>query len=196
LANDFVDFGKHIIPGAIEQSAVHAYIFQGYWEDIGTIRSFFEANLNLTTLTPSYSFFETTSPVYTHARFLPASKINGATIKHAIVSDGCIITDSHIERAVIGVRSYIDAGTTIRNAVLMGCDFYDAAARDSGQVPLGIGRNCSIENAIIDKNARIGNGVVITPEGKPSEMDGENFYVRDGIVVVPKNAVIPDGTWV
>lgn len=198
LDNDFADFGKHIIPTAIETSVVHAYIFQGYWEDIGTIRSFFEANLNLTTVTPSYSFFEPSAPVYTHARFLPASKINGATIKNAIVSDGCIITDSHIERSVIGVRSYIDSGTTIRNAIIMGSDFYDAdsASRHLSDIPLGIGRNCSIENAIIDKNARIGNGVVITPEGKPTDMDGPNFYVRDGIVVVPKNAVIPDGTWI
>ena len=197
LDNDFADFGKHIIPVAIEKSAVHAYIFEGYWEDIGTIRSFFEANLNLTTVTPSYSFFEASAPVYTHARFLPASKINGATIKNAIVSDGCIITDAHIERSVIGVRSYIESGTTIRSAIIMGSDFYDAnTACLPGQIPLGIGRNCSIDNAIIDKNARIGNGVVITPEGKSTDMDGENFYVRDGIVVVPKNAVIPDGTWI
>jgi glucose-1-phosphate adenylyltransferase len=198
LDNDFADFGKHIIPTAIETSAVHAYIFQGYWEDIGTIRSFWEANLNLTTVVPPYSFFDPRSPVYTHARFLPASKINGATIKNAIVSDGCIITDSHIERAVIGVRSYIDAGTTIRNSIIMGSDFYDAdnAARHANELPLGIGRNCTIENAIIDKNARIGNGVVISAEGKPADMDGPNFYVRDGIVVVPKNTTIPDGTWI
>lgn len=198
LDNDFVDFGKHIIPSAIENNAVHAYIFQGYWEDIGTIRSFFEANLNLTTQTPSYSFFETTAPVYTHARFLPASKINGATIKNAIVSDGCIISDAHIERAVIGVRSYIDSNTTIRNAVIMGSDFYDvdSAARKPNNVPVGIGKNCTIDHAIIDKNARIGNGVVISPEGKAADMDGPNYYVRDGIVIVPKNAVIPDGTWI
>jgi glucose-1-phosphate adenylyltransferase len=198
LDNDFVDFGKHIIPKVIKKYQVNAYIFQGYWEDIGTIRAFFDCNLNLTNLVPDYSFFDTTAPVYTHARFLPASKINGATIKQAIISDGCIISDAHIERAVIGVRSYIDTGTTIRHSILMGADFYDTQldAREKKTTPIGIGKNCIIDHAIIDKNARIGDNVVITPEGKPENHDGENFYVRDGIVVIPKNAVIPAGTWV
>jgi glucose-1-phosphate adenylyltransferase len=197
LDNDFADFGKHIIPTAIKNRAVHAYIFQGYWEDIGTIRAFFDANLNLTNTVPSYSFFDTAAPVYTHARFLPASKINGATIKQAVISDGCIISDAHIERCVIGVRSYIDTGTSIRQSIVMGADFYDAnlAARDSGP-DLGIGKNCVIDHAIIDKNARIGDGVVISPQGKPDNCDGENYFVRDGIVIVPKNAVIPAGTWI
>ena len=198
LNNDFVDFGKHIIPQSIEKYAVHAYIFQGYWEDIGTIRAFFDANLNITNPNPPYSFFDTVAPVYTHARFLPGSKINTATIKQAIVSDGCIISDSQIERAVIGVRSYIGSGTTIRHSIIMGADFYesDMASREkkSDLPPLGIGKNCIIDHAIIDKNARIGDGVTITPEGKPENHDGENFYIRDGIVVVPKNAVIPPGT--
>lgn len=198
LDNDLVDFGKHIIPTAIKKCAVHAYIFQGYWEDIGTIRAFFEANLNLTNAMPQYSFFDTNAPVYTHARFLPASKLNGAAIKQAIISDGCIISDAQIERCVIGVRSYIDSGTRVRHSILMGADFYDAdmAAKEkkSDLPPIGIGKNCIIDHAIIDKNARIGDGVVITPEGKPENMDGENFFVRDGIVIVPKNAVIPSGT--
>jgi glucose-1-phosphate adenylyltransferase len=198
LDNDFVDFGKHIIPTAIGKYAVHAYIFQGYWEDIGTIRAFFDANLNLTNPAPAYSFFDTASPVYTHARFLPASKINGATVKQAIISDGCVISDSHIERCVIGVRSYIGAGTTIRNSIMMGADFYDANTQptDKRLPELGLGRNCVIDHAIIDKNARIGDNVVITPEGKAENTDGENFYVRDGIVIVPKNAAIPSGTWI
>ncbi len=200
LDNDFVDFGKHIIPAAIKRYAVHAYIFQGYWEDIGTIRAFFDANLNLTNLAPPYSFFDTIAPVYTHARFLPASKIDGATVKQAIISDGCIISDSHIERCVIGIRSYVGSGTTIRQSIVMGCDFYEAdlASKeiDGGVPPLGIGKNCVIDHAIIDKNARIGDGVVISPEAKPENFDGENFYVRDGIVIVPKNAVIPSGTWI
>lgn len=198
LDNNEVDFGKHIIPMAINKYAVHAYIFQGYWEDIGTIRAFFDANLNLTNLVPAYSFFDTDAPVYTHARFLPASKINGATIKQAIISDGCIISDAHIERCVIGVRSYIDSGTTIRHSVVMGADFYSPTADGQGQgwPGLGIGKNCVIDHAIIDKNARIGDGVVITPEGKQENHDGENYYVRDGIIIVPKNAVIPSGTWI
>lgn len=196
LDNELNDFGKHIIPEAINKLRVMVYIFQGYWEDIGTIRAFFDANLNLTNPDPAYSFFDTSAPVYTHARFLPASTLHGATIKQAIISDGCIISDAHIERSVIGVRSYIRSGATIRHSIIMGADFYDAdlASRDKSDRPeLGIGRNCVIDHAIIDKNARIGDGVVITPEGKPSEHDGDNYYIRDGIVVVPKNAVIPSG---
>jgi len=197
LDNDIVDFGKHVIPMSIEKENVQSYIFEGYWEDIGTIRAFFEANLALTNPVPPFSFFDTARPVYTHARFLPASKINGATIKQAVISDGCIISDAHIERAVIGIRSFINSGTTIRHSIVMGADFYetDLAQAADGQ-PLGIGRNCVIDHAIIDKNASIGDGVVITPEGKPEHFDGPNFYVRDGIVIVPKNAVIPAGTWI
>ncbi|HEY5036846.1 MAG TPA: sugar phosphate nucleotidyltransferase, partial [Chthoniobacterales bacterium] len=195
LAGDLDDFGKHVIPKAIGERQVNAFIFEGYWEDIGTIRAFYEANLDLTNLVPQYSFFEAQAPIYTHPRFLPGSKINGATLRQAIISDGCIISDAHIERSVIGVRSIIRSGATIRNSIIMGGDYFemdDAAA----QVPIGIGRNCVIDRAIIDKNARIGDGVVITPEGKPSEFDAENYFIRDGIVVVPKDAVIPMGFWI
>ena len=197
LDNDHVDFGKHIIPAMIKKARVQAFIYDGYWEDIGTIRSFFEANLLLTTAVPPFNFFDTLSPIYTHARFLPASKINGANIKNAIVSDGCIISDAHIERSVIGVRSYISEGTTIRNSIVMGADFYDVDNAARGGAPeVGIGKNCVIEHAIIDKNARIGDGCVVTPEGKPDNMDGDNFYIRDGIVIVPKNGTLPPGTWI
>jgi len=196
LDNDLVDFGKHIIPRSIEKYNVMSYIFQGYWEDIGTIRSFFQANLALTDENPPFSFFDTTRPVYTHARFLPASKIHGATIKRAIISDGCVIADAQIEHSVIGVRSNINSGTTVRHSILMGNDFFDTdlAQRDESGMPLGIGRDCVIDHAIIDKNARIGDGVVITPEGKPENFDGPDYYIRDGIVIVPKNATIPAGT--
>jgi len=198
LDNNFADFGKHVIPKAITDYKVSAYIFQGYWEDIGTIRAFFDANLNLTDRVPAYSFFDTEAPVYTHARFLPASKVNGASLKEVVISDGCIISDAHLERSVIGVRSYVDSGTTIRHSILMGADFYevDMAARETHTTKLGIGRNCTIDHAIIDKNARIGDNVVISPEAKPQNVDGDNYYIRDGIVIVPKNAVIPSGTWI
>ena len=197
LDNAHVDFGKHIIPDMIKRRRVMAYIFQGYWEDIGTIRSFFEANLMLCDPVPQFNFFDTASPIYTHARFLPGSKVNGATIKHAIISDGCIIDDALIERAVIGIRSYIKSGTTIRNSIILGADFYDVDNGHPFEGPeLGIGRNCVVDHAIIDKNARIGDGVVITPEGKPDNSDGPNYYIRDGIVIIPKGAVIADGTWV
>ncbi len=196
LNNSLDDFGKHIIPASLQKYKVFAYIFQGYWEDIGTVRAFFEANLALTDIVPPYNFFDRAHPIYTHPRFLPASKINGATIRRAIVADGCIISDANIERAVIGVRSQVESGATIRNSVIMGADFYqDEEMQPASDGPrLGIGRNTVIEGAIIDKNARIGDGVVITPEGKPADVDGDNYYIRDGVVVVPKGAIIPAGS--
>jgi glucose-1-phosphate adenylyltransferase len=197
LENDLVDFGKHIIPQSIKERNVSAYIFNGYWEDIGTIRAFYEANLDLTDLLPQYSFFDASAPIYTHPRFLPGSKINGATLRQAIIADGCIISDAHIERSVIGVRSIIQTGATIRNSIVMGADYYEIdPAVEHGLPPIGIGRNCVIDRAIIDKNARIADGVVITPEGKPADLDAGNYFIRDGIVVVPKNAVIPAGFWI
>ncbi len=203
LANEKeADFGKHIIPAAIGTHRVHAYIFQGYWEDIGTIRAFFEANLALTDIIPPYSFFDREYPIYTHARFLPASKINGVSIHKAIISDGCILTDARLERCVVGIRSVVNSGAELREVVLMGADYYEGDPRANSldlaadAPPIGIGRNCVIKRAIIDKNARIGDGVVITPEGKPDNYDSENFYIRDGVVVIPKNAVLPSGSWV
>ncbi|MEP6777767.1 MAG: glucose-1-phosphate adenylyltransferase [Chthoniobacterales bacterium] len=198
LDNDLVDFGKHIIPHSIKQRHVSAYIFNGYWEDIGTIRAFYEANLDLTDLLPRYSFFDTSAPIYTHPRFLPGSKINGATLRQAIIADGCIISDAHIERSVIGVRSIIETGATIRNSIVMGADYYetDGSSSTRGLPPIGIGRNCVIDRAIIDKNARIADGVVITPEGKPPDLDAGNYFIRDGIVVVPKNGILPPGFWI
>jgi glucose-1-phosphate adenylyltransferase len=198
LANDMVDFGKHIIPDAISKRHVGGFIFDGYWEDIGTIRAFYEANLDLTELVPKFSFFDADAPMYTHPRFLPGSKINGAALRQAIVADGCIISDAHIERSVIGVRSVIRPGATIRNSVIMGADYYetDSTSAPNGVPPIGVGRNCVIDRAIIDKNARIADGVVITPEGKPADLDAGNYFIRDGIVVVPKDAVIPAGFWI
>jgi glucose-1-phosphate adenylyltransferase len=196
LANNYDDFGKHIIPASLQKYKVFAYIFQGYWEDIGTVRAFFEANLALTDTLPPYNFFDHLNPIYTHARFLPASKINRAQVNRAIIADGCIITNANIERAVIGIRSVIENGSRVRNSVLMGADFYREEDLQSApdRPPLGIGRHCVIEGAIIDKNARIGDEVVMTPKGKPVNMDGDNYYVRDGVIVVPKGAVIPAGT--
>lgn len=197
LENDLFDFGKDIIPLAIKARNVSSYIFDGYWEDIGTIRAFYEANLDLTDVVPEYSFFEPDSPIYTHPRFLPGSKINGATLRQAIISDGCIISDAHLERCVVGIRSVIQSGATIRNSIVMGADYFELGEQtDSSQPPMGIGRNCVIDRAIIDKNARIADGAVITPEGKPANLDADNYFIRDGIVVIPKNAVIPAGFWI
>jgi glucose-1-phosphate adenylyltransferase len=141
-------------------------------------------------------FFDHINRIYTQQRHLLASKISGTQVQRAIIADGSIITDAHIDRAVVGIRSVIGSGTTIRNSVLMGADFYQAEAWEPkpGLPPLGIGCRCQIEGAIIDKNARIGEGVVITPEGKPANADRENYCVRDGVVVIPKGTVIPAGT--
>ena len=208
LANQLMDFGKHVIPEALGKFRVQAYIFQGYWEDIGTIRAFFDANLALTNPLPPFSFFDAASPIYTHMRFLPGSKVNGATVRQAIISDGCIISDANIERAVIGLRSIIKSGSTIKNSIVMGADYYEEVRPGrAGEPPLGIGSNCVVDHAIVDKNARVGNGVVITPDGKGNECDGPPvrwsdgsekplYYVRDGIVLIPKGAVLPDGMWV
>ena len=197
LENNLVDFGKHIIPHSIKDRHVSAFIFKGYWEDIGTIRAFYEANLDLTDLVPEYSFFDSEAAIYTHPRFLPGSRINGAALRQAIISDGCIISDAHLERCVVGIRSIIQSGATIRNSIVMGADYFEQDRHtDSGRPPIGIGRNCVIDRAIIDKNARIADGVVITPEGKPANFDADNYFIRDGIVVVPKNATIPAGFWI
>jgi glucose-1-phosphate adenylyltransferase len=197
LENNLVDFGKDVIPNAIKDQHVSAFIYQGYWEDIGTIRAFYEANLDLTDIVPEYSFFEPDAPIFTHPRFLPGSKINGATLRQSIIADGCIISDAHLERCVVGIRSVIQSGATIRNTIVMGADYFELdSATESARPPIGIGRNCVIERTIIDKNARIGDGVIISPEGKPAHVDAENYFIRDGIVVVPKNAVIPAGFWI
>jgi glucose-1-phosphate adenylyltransferase len=197
LRNDLTDFGKHIIPRAINDRHVSAFVFNGYWEDIGTIRAFYEANLDLTDLVPEYSFFDSEAPIYTHPRFLPGSKVNGAALRQAIISDGCIISDAHLERSVIGIRSIIQSGATIRNSIIMGADYFEVDEDGESNRPrIGIGRNCVIDRAIIDKNARIADGVVITPEGKPPDFDGGNYFIRDGIVVVPKDATIPAGFWI
>jgi len=198
LDNDFVDFGKNIIPAAISDHKVMAHIFQGYWEDIGTIGAFFDANLALTEPNPRYSFYVPGSPVFTQPLFLPASVVNSAKVASAMISDGCIIGDVTLERCVLGIRSVIQSGSTLKNTIMMGADFYESEVRIpvQGLPPIGVGRDCVINGAIIDKNARIGHHVVISPEGKSQDLDGDGYYIRDGIVVVPKNSVIHDGTWI
>jgi glucose-1-phosphate adenylyltransferase len=192
LDNHFADFGKNIIPAAIEKYRVQAYIFQGYWEDIGTIDAFFEANLNLSDLSPKFSFNEPGAPVYTHARFLPASIVRSTHIDRSLICDGCVIEKATIEHSIIGIRSVIDADTVLKDVILMGADENQPERPDLPRI--GIGRGCNIQKAIIDKNARIGDNVVISPHGKDKEMNGEGFYIRDGIVVIPKNSVIASGT--
>jgi glucose-1-phosphate adenylyltransferase len=199
LSGRQVDFGKHIIPNLIPSGRLFSYVYQGYWEDIGTIRAFFDANLDLSHELPKFNFFDTQAPIYTHARYLPASKIVRGRLTRAVVSDGCVIVDAQIDHAVIGIRSRIEAGVVLQDVILMGHDDYETpqeieAALAKGLPPLGVGANTYIERAIIDKNARIGDNVRISPQGKPENFDGDGYHIRDGIVVVPKGSVIRSGT--
>ena len=175
LDNTLTDFGKHIIPTAIQNLRVFSFVFQGYWEDIGTIRAFFDANIDVTNELPRFNFFDEAAKIFSRPRFLPASKINGA-----------------------GLRSSIGAGSVLNRVILLGNDYYEAIEsivehEKGGQPPIGIGTNCRIENTIVDKNARIGNNVVISPAGKPDKVDHTNYYIRDGIVIIPKNGIVPHG---
>ena len=199
LDNTLADFGKHIIPDAINSHRVHGYVFQGYWEDIGTIRSFFEANIDLTADLPRFNFFDMSAPIFTRPRFLPASKINGAEISHADISDGCIIDRCKVSQSIVGIRSRIEEGCEVHRTILLGCDFYESESsirqyEARGLPRVGVGKNTRIENAIVDKNARIGENCRISPAGKPESVDHPLYYVRDGIVIIPKGGLIPHGT--
>ncbi len=199
LDNPLPDFGKHIIPQSIPARRVFSYVFQGYWEDIGTIRSFFEANLDLVSELPRFNFFDMNAPIFSRPRFLPGSKINGAQIDHAVISDGCIINHARITRTIVGLRTIVETGTELNRVVILGSDFYESQEsverhESQGHPRIGIGAHCKITNAIIDKNARIGNNVTISSAGKPEEVDHALYYIRDGIVIIPKGAVIPHGT--
>lgn len=192
LDNDLKDFGKNIIPKAIEEYNVYADLFEGYWEDIGTIKAFFEANLQLTDTVPQFNFYNEKNPIYSEASFLPCAKINGrSSIDRSMVSNGSIIENSTISRCIIGIRSIIKDNSVLSDVIVMGQDTY---LPDQTGKERGIGRNCRITRAIIDKNAHIGDNVIIqSQEGKP-DCDGEFYYIRDGIVIIPKNAVVPDNT--
>ncbi len=197
---DYQDFGKEVFPASIRTRHVQVHLFDGYWEDIGTIKSFFEANLQLTTANPPFVFSSEDSPIYSRARFLPPSRIEGATIRDSLVADGCTIEEGTvIENSVIGSRCVIGRDCQIRKSILMGNDFYEApeeiaADRSAGRPPIGIGAGSRIEGAIIDKNARIGRGVqVVNRDGVDSTEETEGGMIRDGIVVLPKGSTLPDG---
>ncbi len=194
-----VDFGRHVIPKAIGEQRVQAHFHRGYWEDVGTIRSYFEANLQLTDSMPPFDFYDVARPVYTHPRFLPATKIEGCELKSALVSEGGILMGASVERSLIGIRSRIGQGTRILNSLVLGADFYESLeeidrAQAKGLPPVGIGQDSLIQHAIVDKNARVGRGVRIVNAEGATEKDGIGYFIRDGIVIVPKGGVIPDGT--
>jgi glucose-1-phosphate adenylyltransferase len=191
-----MDFGKHIIPEALKTKRVYAHYFDGYWRDVGTIRSFYETNLELTKLIPPFDFYDEEGLIYTRPRFLPGSKINSCMVESSILCEGSIMTECMIKKSVIGVRSIINSGAVIENSVMMGADLYDRA-KDQCNAPnmlMGVGRGSVIRNAIVDKNARIGCNVRILNEQRLTTLDADNYSIREGIVVIHKNAVIPDNT--
>jgi glucose-1-phosphate adenylyltransferase len=193
-----VDFGRHVIPDAVPRQRVQAHVYRGYWEDVGTIQSYFQANLALCDPIPPFDFYDAARPVYTHPRFLPASKLEGCNIHGALISEGCIMHGAEIDRAVVGIRSRIGHKVRIKNSLLIGADYYETidemhATEARGVPPVGVGSNTVIENAIIDKNARIGRNVRILNEAGVKEHDGDGYYIREGIVIVPKNGVVTDG---
>lgn len=193
------DFGKHIIPAALDTHRIFGYPFDGYWEDIGTIRRFYEVNLDMAAPDPPFDFYDANSPIYTHPRFLPGSEIHGASLHNVLISDGCRIDEATIRQSVIGVRSMVGASVTMNRVVMMGADFYESDEDKKQNVRLsrpdiGIGYGCVIEDAIIDKNARIGRGVIIRSNIAREEEENENWVIKEGLVIVPKNAIIPDNT--
>jgi glucose-1-phosphate adenylyltransferase len=200
LEGDTNDFGKEIIPDILTKMPVNAYGFDGYWEDIGTIKSFYEANLDLCDINPSFNFYDEDRPIFTHERNLPASKLNYCTLSRALTSDGCIITNSSINRSIIGVRTTIESGASLDGVVCMGADFYETDAQKAanlaqGKPNIGIGRGSIVKGAIIDKNARIGENCRIGIDDKPrAEGDYGNYHIVDGIIVIPKGALIPTGS--
>jgi glucose-1-phosphate adenylyltransferase len=193
---DTNDFGKEIIPQAIDKHKTLSYQFEGYWTDIGNIDSFFEANLGLTDDIPQFDLFSNKSRIYTRARMLPTTKISGTTLNKAVIAEGCIVNAAKIERSVIGIRSRIGNDSTIINAYIMGSDHYQTLEEvvSKSKIPMGIGKRCFIKNAIIDKNCCIGNDVRINGSVHSKDIETDTYVIKDGIVVVKKGASIPNGT--
>ena len=201
LANEnYHDFGREIIPEAVQTHRMFAYVFDGFWEDIGTLESYYEVSLSLTDPVPPFNFYKEDWPIYTHPRTLPGVKVNGGKIERAILCEGCIVDNAEITRSIVGIRQIIGSGTRISDSLVLGADFYESTGSSShgfreskSKVPMGIGRDVQIEGAIIDKNAHIGDGAVIRPRPDEPDQDGDGFYVRSGIVIVPRAGVIQPG---
>lgn len=191
------DFGGDVIPAAIQSNSVYGYDFDGYWEDIGTIRSFYDTNLSIARPNPPFDIYDPDRPIYSRARFLPGSILHKSDLDNVLVADGCRIEQADISNSVIGLRSIIKNGARIKDTYVMGADYYDPKfGPPQGIIPIGIGKNGVIEGAIIDKNVRIGEDVVIKPFPMGTEIDTDLYSVRDGIVVIPKSTSIPAGTYI
>jgi len=194
-----IDFGYQVIPRAIEKYDVYGYLFDDYWEDLGTVEAFYKANIDLTGSDPHFDFHDMTAPIYTRARFLPSSRIEHCDIRESIISEGSILRGAHIFHSVVGIRSQIGEEVTLERVMMMGADFYEDEDdfdynHQAGIPDIGIGRGSVIRNAIIDKNAHIGENVHIVNERGIQNFDGSGYYIRDGIVIVPKNGIVPNGT--
>ena len=198
LEEDHVDFGRDILPRSIEKRRVCGYTFDGFWEDIGTIRRFFEVNLRMARANAPFDFYDAHAPIFTHARFLPGSELQNTRLDEVLLADGCRIYDATVRESVVGLRSIIGAEANIQSSILMGADYYETDAeraenRRLGRPDIGVGENAVIKGAIIDKNARIGRNVTIRYIPDRPEEETESWVARDGIVIVPKNAILPDG---
>jgi glucose-1-phosphate adenylyltransferase len=194
-----IDFGKEIIPQVLSKCNVQAHLFDGYWEDIGTIGAFYRANMEMTLPLPPFNFFDAEAPIYTRPRYLPGSKLLDCRIQSSIITEGCIINGATVTDSIVGIRSRIEHGARLEGVLMMGADYYqtiDDMQRDidASHPRIGVGKNCFIRRAIIDKNARIGAGVQIVNEARASEFEGDGYFIRDGIVIIPKNGIIADGT--
>ncbi len=197
LDNDHKDFGKEVIPKAIKTKRVGGYLFNGYWEDVGTIHSFWKANLDFASNSPQFDFYN--NQIYTHARYLPSSRFGDCTVDESLVCDGTILNKTRLKETVIGIRTIITHGADIEKTIIMGADHYESTAdkvanKKKGIPDIGIGAGTVIRNAIVDKNARIGKNCTIHNKDKVDHFDGGNYFIRDGIVIIPKNAVIADST--
>jgi glucose-1-phosphate adenylyltransferase len=199
MKNTKIDFGREVIPDAIRSRSTYAYVYDGYWRDIGTIETFYSENLSLADAMPPMNIFDEEWQIFTRPRHLAPAKYEHATIERSIVAEGAILLSAKVVHSVIGLRFRISSGTMIEDTIAMGCDYYQTMGQlqddaSKGIPHLGVGKNCTIRKAILDKNVRIGDNVRIVNEKNLKELDGDNYYIRDGIVIIPKSAVIPSGT--
>jgi glucose-1-phosphate adenylyltransferase len=186
-----VDFGREIIPQALSTHRVHSYPYRGFWADVGTVQAFYDVNLMLTERDPQFSFFHARRPIYTHARFLPAARVHDCHVDSALIADGAYLDNCTVERSVVGIRTSIHAGARITRSVLLGADYYDDPATDQA---IGIGKNAVLDRVIVDKNARIGDGARLVNDRGIENADGDGYYIRGGIILVPKNGIVKPGT--
>jgi glucose-1-phosphate adenylyltransferase len=193
---DATDFGREVIPAAISTRRVNAFLAHGYWADVGTVDSFYDANMLLTRDHPPFRFYDPKKPIFTRPRFLPASRFIDSFVSYSMVAEGSYVNRCRVETSIVGIRTRIDERATVRRSVLLGADYYEADDDEAGDrtVPLGVGMDSTLDKVIVDKNARIGRGVRLVNERGVQEADGENYYIRSGIIIVPKGAVVPDGT--